>query len=102
MYAIVQTCGKQYRVEPEQKLTVDRLDAEEGDTITLDQVLLVGGDGLKVGTPTVDGATVQAKVVRHFRGEKVITYKYRRRHRTRRRVGFRHAHTELEILAIEA
>ena len=102
MFAIVETSGKQYRVEPGAQITIDRLNAEEGATITLDKVLLVGGDGVKVGAPHVEGATVQAKVVEHTRGDKVVAFKYRRRHRYRRRVGFRHSHTTLEILAIEA
>lgn len=102
MFAIVENSGKQYRVEPGARITVDRLQAEEGATVTLDKVLLVGGDGVKVGSPHVVGAQVQARVIEHTKGEKVVTFKYRRRQRTRRRVGFRHSHTTLEILAIQA
>lgn len=100
MFAIVQTCGKQYRVEPGAKIVVDHIDAEEGATITLDQVLLLGSDSVKIGAPTVDGASVEAKVVGHHKGEKVVTFKYRPRTRYRRRVGFRHSHTTLEIVGI--
>jgi len=100
MFAIVDTCGKQYRVEQGAQIVVDRLDAEEGATITLDKVLLVGGEGVKVGAPLVEGATVEAKVVSHFKGKKVITFKYKRRHRSRVRRGFRHSHTTLEIVSI--
>ncbi len=100
MFAIVQTSGKQYRVEPGAKIVVDRIDAEEGATITLDQVLLLGSDSVKVGAPTVPGASVEAKVVDHHKGDKVVTFKYRPRHRYRRRVGFRHSHTTLEIVGI--
>ncbi|MCB9672861.1 MAG: 50S ribosomal protein L21 [Alphaproteobacteria bacterium] len=101
MFAIVETCGKQYRVEKGATITVDRMDAEEGAEITLDRVLLVAGDGVKVGAPTVEGATVTAKVTGHPRGEKVVAFKFRRRHRSRRRVGFRHSHTTLEITDIK-
>lgn len=102
MFAIIETSGKQYRVEPGATIVVDRIDAEEGAEITLDRVLLVSGDQTTVGTPTVAGAAVQAKVVDHHLGDKVITFKYARRHRTRRKVGFRHSHTTLEIVGIQA
>jgi len=102
MYAIVQTSGKQYRVEEGCTITVDRVKAEEGKTITLDQVLLVGGDGVKVGNPTVKGAKVTAKITAHTQGDKTITFKYSRRQRTRRRVGFRASLTTLEITKIKA
>lgn len=100
MYAIVETSGKQYRVQEGQVITVDRMQAEVGSEITLDRVLLVHGDQVQIGTPLVDGASVTAKVVDHPRGEKVITFKYRPTRRMRRRVGFRHSHTQLEITAI--
>jgi len=101
MFAIIETSGKQYRVEEGLTITVDRMDVNEGDTISLDRVLLVSGDGVKVGTPTVEGATVTAKVTGHPRGDKVTTFKYTARQRTRRRVGFRHSHTTLEITGIK-
>lgn len=100
MYAIVETCGKQYRVEPGQKVVLDLQDAEPGSTVTFDQVLLVGGDSPRIGTPTVAGATVTATVVNHFKGDKVITFKYLHRRRFRRKVGFRHSHTTVEITGI--
>ena len=104
MFAVVETCGKQYRVEPGATITVDRLGANEGETITLDRVLMVGGGGtdLRVGAPTVSNATVTAKVVSHGKGDKVITFKYRRRLRMRRRVGFRASLTTLEIVSVNA
>jgi len=101
MYAIVETCGKQYRVEPGRWITVDRLEAEEGATISLERVLLIGGgDAVKVGNPTVEGARVEARVRSHEKGDKVITFKYLHRRRFRRKVGFRHSHTTLDIIAI--
>jgi large subunit ribosomal protein L21 len=101
MYAIVDTSGKQYRVEPGARITVDRMAADVGATVTLDRVLLIGGDAEpKVGTPTVPGAKVTATVVDHHLGDKQITFKYMRTRRFRRRVGYRHSHTTLEIVAI--
>lgn len=102
MFAIVATSGKQYRVEKGATIVVDRVDAGVGDTVTLDQVLMVGGDKTQVGAPTVPGAKVTAKVVDHFKGDKTITFKYRRTRRYRRRMGFRHSHTTLEIVSIDA
>jgi len=102
MFAIVETGGKQYRVEPGATIVVDRLSAEAGSTITLDRVLMVGGKKLKLGKPVVDGAAVQAEVVEHGLGDKVTTFKYKRRHRSRRRVGFRASHTTLKITEIKA
>ena len=101
MFAIVETSGKQYRVAAGETITVDRMQADVGDTVTLDRVLLVSGDDTRVGAPIVDGATVTAKVTDHPRGDKVITFKYRARKRYRRRVGFRHSHTTLEIVSID-
>ena len=102
MYAIVETSGRQFRVEPGQQIVVDRIQDEEGSEITLERVLLVSDKKLTVGSPLVDGASVSARVVSHQKGDKVIAFKMRRRKRTRRRVGFRHSHTTLEILAINA
>jgi large subunit ribosomal protein L21 len=102
MYAIIETCGKQYRVEPGQKLVLDHVDAEPGTTITFDKVLLVGGDTVKVGSPTIAGAKVEATVGDHFKGDKVITFKYLHRRRFRRKVGFRHSHTTVTITGISA
>jgi large subunit ribosomal protein L21 len=101
MFAVVETSGKQYRVEPGAIITVDRMPVAEGETVTLNNVLLIGGADLKIGAPTVQGASVTAKVVGHPKGEKVMTFKYTPTHRTRRRVGFRHSHTTLEIVSID-
>ncbi len=102
MFAIVETSGKQYRVAAGDTIVVDRMAADVGATIKLERVLLVSGDDTKIGAPTLDGVTVTAKVVDHPRGEKKITFKYRARKRQRRRVGFRHSHTALEIVSIDA
>ena len=101
MFAIVETSGRQFRVEPGATITVDRVDAEVGAEITLDRVLLLSGDDVRLGDPTVAGASVTAKVVGHTRGEKVRTFKYKRRNRTRVRRGFRSSLTTIEITNIK-
>jgi large subunit ribosomal protein L21 len=102
MYAIIATSGKQYRVEPGAKITVDRIEAAEGSTIELDQVLLVGGNATTIGAPTIPGAKVTAKVAAHVLGEKRITFKFLHRRRRRTKVGHRPRFTTLEIVAIHA
>ncbi len=101
MYAVIESGGKQYRVAQGDSVVVDRLDAEVGSLLEL-PVLLVSGDEVKIGAPTVEGAVVSAKVVEHTRGEKIIAFKMKRRKRSRRRMGFRASHTTLEITAISA
>jgi large subunit ribosomal protein L21 len=99
MYAIVESGSKQYRVAVGDTLVVDRIHAEEGSECSL-PVLMLGGDEVKVGAPTVEGASVTAKVVDHHRGDKITTFKYKRRQRSRVKMGYRHCHTTLEITAI--
>lgn len=102
-YAIIETGGKQYRVSVGDRLSVERLTTAEGDQITFDRVLLVGGDGTtRVGAPIVDGATVSATVDDHFRGEKIVVFKYKPKKRYRRRIGHRQSLTHLTITAINA
>ncbi|OIO57953.1 MAG: 50S ribosomal protein L21 [Alphaproteobacteria bacterium CG_4_10_14_0_2_um_filter_63_37] len=102
MYAVIKTGGKQYRVEPGVLLTVERLVAEEGGEIALDQVLLVGDEnGIQVGQPVVAGAVVKAQVLRQDRGPKVIVFKKRRRNTYRRKNGHRQEQTVLRIQSIE-
>lgn len=102
MYAVVETSGKQFRVAPGDQIIVDRRAEGVGDTVILDRVLAIFGDGAKIGQPTVAGAKVTTKVVGHSQGDKVITFKYRRRLRMRRRVGFRASLTTLEIVGIDS
>lgn len=98
MYAIVESGGKQYKAVPGGTIEVDRLHVEEGAQLDLDQVLLVSdGEEIKVGTPTVDGATVKATVVEHFKGRKIIVFKYKPRNRYRRKQGHRQQYTRLQI-----
>lgn len=100
-YAVIHTGGKQYRVSVGDRISVERLEAEAGSEITLDRVLLVGGDGsTRVGTPLVDGAAVTASVDDHFRGEKLVVFKYKAKKRYRRRIGHRQSQTKLTITGI--
>ncbi|HEY3061745.1 MAG TPA: 50S ribosomal protein L21 [Chloroflexota bacterium] len=102
MYAIVETGGKQYRVSPGDTIAVERLTGEPGETLDLERVLLVGGDGseTRVGAPGVADAVVRAEVVEHARGEKIIVFRYKSKVRYRRKTGHRQALTRLRITDI--
>jgi large subunit ribosomal protein L21 len=101
MYAVVKTGGKQYRVSAGEKLRVEKLAAEVGAEIVLDQVLAVGeGESLKIGTPVVAGAQVKAKIVSHVLGDKLKIFKMRRRKNSKRTQGHRQRYTEIEITGI--
>jgi large subunit ribosomal protein L21 len=98
MYAVIETGGKQYRVEVGTELEVETLDAEPGQAITLDRVLLVAdGNEAAIGRPLVADAAVQAEVIRRDRGEKLIVFKYRPKARSRVKKGHRQNHTILRI-----
>ncbi len=100
-YAIVETGGKQYRVSVGDRISVERLAADDGSEIAIDRVLMLGGDRpARVGTPTVSGASVSATVDNHFRGEKIVVFKYKPKKRYRRRIGHRQELTHLTITAI--
>jgi large subunit ribosomal protein L21 len=102
-YAVIRTGGKQYRVTPDAVLTVERLEAEPGATITFHDVLAISSDaGLTLGAPTVPGARVTATVVEQSRGDKVIIFKKRRRQNSRRKNGHRQHQTVLKISEIAA
>ncbi len=102
-YAVIRTGGKQYRVTPDAVLTVEKLEAEPGATITFHDVLAISTDaGLTVGAPTVPGATVTATVVDQSRGDKVLIFKKRRRQNSRRKNGHRQHQTVLKIAGISA
>ncbi len=102
MYAIIETGGKQFRVQEGTKVLVDLLAAEVGSTVTLDRVLMLGGDAVKIGAPLVEGATVTAKVMEHTRGEKIRVFKKRRRKDSRWMKGHRQDYTALTITGINA
>ena len=97
MYAIIATGGKQYKVSEGDIITIEKLGVEAGEKVTFDQVLVVGGDDLKVGDPTVSGATVEASVVKEGRAKKVIVYKYKRKTGYHKKNGHRQAFTQVKI-----
>ena len=103
MYAIVEIAGHQFKVEKDQKVFVNRLQTEEGNKVTFDNVLLLA-DGTKVtiGAPAIDGAQVGAKVLKHLKGDKVIVFKKKRRKGYRVKNGHRQALTEIQIESIVA
>jgi large subunit ribosomal protein L21 len=98
MYAIVEIAGKQFRVTENQRVMVPRLRADEGQKIELDKVLLVStDDGIQIGQPLVEGAKVEASVLKHDREKKIIVFKKKRRKNYRRKKGHRQPYTELKI-----
>ena len=101
MYAVVRTGGKQYKVAPGEKLKVERIVADIGAEVTLDQVLMVAeGESVRVGQPIVAGAAVKATVVAQGRGDKVKIFKMRRRKHYQKHQGHRQSYTELRIDSI--
>ena len=101
-FVIVEQGGKQYRAAEGETIDVDRLPNEEGDALTLEDVLLsVDGDKVTIGTPTIKGAKVQAKVLNHFKGRKILVFKYRPKQRYRVKTGHRQQYTRLLIESIE-
>lgn len=104
MYAIIETGGKQYRVTPGDVVNVESLKGDVGSTVTLDKILLIGGQADKqvlVGTPYVASASLQAEIVEHGKGEKIRTVKYRRRKGYRRQMGHRQINTRLLVTKID-
>ncbi len=103
MFAVIKTGGKQYKVQKDDKLLVEKLEGSEGDTITLDEVLMVvDGKTSKVGEPLVKGATVEATLVRQTRGPKIVIFKKKRRQNYRRKKGHRQDLTMIQITNIKA
>jgi large subunit ribosomal protein L21 len=102
LYAIIETGGFQFRVEPEMKLSVPRMEAEEESNVRFDRVLLVSGDDghVSVGTPLVENAFVEASVLRHFRGDKVEVFRRKRRKGFIKKTGHRQDLTEVLIRSI--
>lgn len=101
MYAIIVDGGRQYRVEPGMELVVDYRDVPQGENLLFGKVLAVGGEsGLKLGTPTVEGAQVTAEVLGPQQGEKLYIQKFRRRKKYRRRTGHRQLYTRVRIESI--
>lgn len=103
MFAVVQTGGKQYRVTEGDVIRIEKIDAQDGAKITLDQILMVGEAGKpKIGTPLVSGANVQAEVVAQARAPKITVFKKKRRQNYRRKKGHRQEITILRVTGIKA
>ncbi len=102
MYAIIATGGKQYKVSEGDIITIEKLGKEAGEAVVFDQVLAVSDDTLKVGNPTLDGATVDATVVANGRAKKVIVYKYKRKTGYHKKNGHRQYITRVKIDKINA
>jgi large subunit ribosomal protein L21 len=102
VYAVIQTGGKQYRVEVGSKLRLEKLDGNVGETVTLSEVLLVGGESPRIGRPVIDGASVEAKILEQGLAKKIKVYKKKRRQGYERTKGHRQPYTRLEIQKINA
>lgn len=103
VYAIIETGGKQYRVSEGDFLRVEKLECDEGASVVFDKVLFVSDDnGVKVGTPLIDGAKVEATAVQHGKGKKIIVFKYKSKKNYRKRRGHRQPYTKVNINTIIA
>mgnify|MGYP001291916849 CR=1 FL=1 len=102
MYAIIETGGKQIKVEEGQEIYVEKVNANQEETVTFDKVVFVGGNDVKVGAPYVEGATVSAKVEKHGRQKKIDVVKFKRRKNYHRKQGHRQPYTKLIVEKINA
>ena len=102
MYAVIAHSGQQFRLSEGDEITLDRIDAEVGSSIDIDEVLLIGGDKVKVGNPTVKGAKVTLEVLANVLGEKRSTFKYRPTRRSRVRKAQRPSYTRVKVTKIKA
>jgi len=100
MFAVIKTGGKQYRVTQGDRIRVEKLPGDVGSDVAFDEILMLGGDKVAVGTPLVAGAKVTAKIVAQDRAKKIIVFKYRRRKNSRRKYGHRQPYTELQITGV--
>lgn len=102
MYAVIKTGGKQYKVSEGDLLKVEKIDGAVGETVEIDQVLMVGGAEVKLGTPLVPGAKVKAQIVAQDKDKKILVFKSKRRKGYRKKFGHRQQITRLKVAAIEA
>ncbi len=102
MYAVIESCGKQYKVTEGDVVFFEKLEAEEGKTITFDQVILVSDEGkIQVGNPYVNGVKVEGKVISHGKAKKIIVFKMKAKKNYRRKQGHRQPYTKVEITTIK-
>ena len=103
MYAVIETGGKQYKVNEGDVIYVEKLDVNEGDTVTFDSVKAISmGEDFKVGAPTVEGATVTANVIANGKGKKIHVIKYKAKKNEKKKIGHRQDYTKIQITKIEA
>ena len=103
MYAVIKTGGKQYRVQQGDVIFVEKLNAQADEAVTFEEVLLVNdGDATKIGTPVVEGAKVEGKVLSQVKAAKIVVYKYKAKKNERKKQGHRQPYTKVEITAINA
>ena len=100
MYAIIETGGKQIKVEQGQEVYIEKVVGETEETVTFDKVLFVGGEDVKVGAPFVEGATVTGKIVKHGRGKKITVFKYKPKKNYHKKQGHRQPYTKVVIEGI--
>ena len=103
MFAVIETGGKQYKVNEGDVIFVEKLDVAEGETVTFDNVkALSDGSDLKIGAPTVEGATVTANVLKNGKGKKIYVLKYKSKKNEKKKIGHRQPYTKVQILSIKA
>lgn len=103
MYAVIKTGGKQYKVNEGDVVRVEKLNVEENETVTFNEVLLVSDEsGVKAGTPTVEGASVEGKVIKNGKAKKIIVFKYKPKKDYRRKQGHRQPYSQIQITKINA
>lgn len=101
MYAVIATGGKQYKVQQDDVIDIERLEGEVGSKVTFDEILAVGEDGkIELGSPKMDGASVEAEIIDQFRGKKLTVFKFKRRKGYQRKQGHRQELTKVRIAAI--
>ena len=102
MYAIIETGGKQYKVNEGDVIYVEKLEVNEGDTVTFDSVKAISmGDDFKIGAPTVEGATVTAKVISNGKGKKIYVMKYKAKKNEKKKIGHRQPYTKVQVVSIQ-
>ena len=102
MFAVIKTGGKQYRVQQGDVIYVEKLDAQADEMVSFDALLIENGDETKIGTPVVEGAKVEGKVISQVKSAKVVVYKYKAKKNERKKQGHRQPYTKVEITSIEA
>ncbi len=102
MYAVIETGGKQYKVQEGDVVFIEKLNVEAESTVTFDKVLIAGGDEVKIGAPYVDGASVEATVLKNGKSKKIIVYKYKSKKGYHKKQGHRQPYTKVEIKKINA